>query len=200
MKTYNIKYIVASVFTVLLFTSCNSDDDDTSIIIDPPAEPTFAGIFVQEDQMGRPGINTVFSATETLEDSFNVTIPSEMIANFQPAFEDQLFGLHAAFGVEYETNILGLDLPTVTTVLAADILQVAPDGPTTYFGGLAPETILTGRALTDDVIDISLIVLFGGNDGARFDGNNGTPLLVSDGVSGNDTTFLPSFPYLSSPF
>ena len=59
--------------------------------------------------------------------------------------------------------------------------------------------ILTGRNLSDDVIDISLILLFGGNSGARFDGNNGTPQLTSDGVGLGDRVFRTSFPYLEDP-
>ncbi len=191
-----IKYIIISICLTFSLVSCVSDDSENFIgLIDP--EVSFAGTFVQEDQIGRPGINTVFSANEALENSFNVTIPSQLVSNFQQPFEDRLVGLHAAFGATYENNILGLDITTLTTVLAADVLQVAPDAPTSYFDGT---NVLTGRALNDDVIDISLILLFGGNNGARFDGNNGTPSLVSDGVAGNDANFSNTFPYLSNPF
>ena len=200
MKLLNIKSLTILLTLTLFFSSCSNDDDSVVNPIDPVGGPDFSGVFVQEDQIGRPGINTVFSADATLENAFNVTVPSEMVANFQQPFENRLAGLHSAFGVAYENNILGLDITTLTTVLAADVLQVAPDGPTTYFGGLEPENILTGRALTDDVIDISLILLFGGANGERFNGENGTPELVTDGVDSNDRDFLPSFPYLASPF
>jgi len=199
MKFFKNKYIAMSFVLTALFASCDSNDDNiiNDEIINLDDEISFAGVFVQEDQIGRPGINTVFAANETIENAFNITIPSEMVAAFQVPFEDQLNGLHAAFGVEYENNILGLDATTLTTVLAADVLQVAPDAPTTYFDGT---NVLTGRALGDDIIDVSLILLFGGNNGNRFDGNNGTPLLVSDGVPANDSEFSTSFPYLVNPF
>jgi hypothetical protein len=89
-----------------------------------------------------------------------------------------------------------LDQAQTTAVLSLDVLQVSPDAPTSYFtpGG----TFLTGRTLEDDVIDVSLIVLFGGNTGARFDGNNGTPNLVSDNVSQEMGTSTSNFPYLTA--
>lgn len=209
MKLNNIKYM----FIALLLTgmvSCDNDDDNIVVIDDGEMmmeeegeELDFSGTFAQEDQMGRAAINTVLSSGADIKNSFNVTIPSEMVAEFQPAFLNQAAGLHAAFGVEYETNILGLDAPTLTTVLAADVLQVAPDVPTTYFDGA---NILTGRNLTDDVIDISLILLFGGNNGDRFNGQDtdgdgmpDLPILVSDGVDASGETPSSTFPYLEVP-
>ena len=179
----------------LTLVNCSNDDDVTA---DPPVEMLdFSGTFAQEDQMGRPGIATVFPTTADEENSFNVTIPSQMTTNFQQIFEDKLNGLHAAFGVQYENNVLGLDATTLTTILSADVLQVAPDGPTTYFQDL--NVLLTGRNLTDDVIDVSLILLFGGMNGDRFDGENGTPELVSDNVGSENEPVLTNFPYAGRP-
>ncbi|TSE10485.1 DUF4331 family protein [Aquimarina algiphila] len=200
MKINSIKCITATLLLVIGLTSCNNDDEGI-IIVEPTLD--FSGTFAQEDQMGRPGINTVFSATPDIENNFNVTIPSEQGAAFQSLFETQLAGLHSAFGATYENNILNLDITTLTTVLASDVLQVAPDAPTTYFDGT---NVLTGRTLTDDVIDVSLILLFGGQTGDRFNGqdinNDGTPdlpILVTDGVSAAGETPLDAFPYLEAP-
>ena len=215
MKLFNIKYLFIAMLLVGSFVSCDEDDDNVIVPVDDTTDDMtddttdddmgvdldFSGTFEQEDQMGRPAINTVLSADDATKDSFNVTIPSEMVAAFQPAFLQQAVDLHAAFGAEYETNILGLDAPTLTTILAGDVLQVAPDEPTTYFDGT---NILTGRNLTDDVIDISLILVFGGENGDRFngqdDGNGGTlPILVTDGVDASGETPGDSFPYLEVP-
>ncbi len=200
MKLNNLKYIAATFLVVIGLTSCDNDDVGVTVIT-PILD--FSGTFVQEDQMGRPGINTVFSATPEIENDFNVTIPSEQGAAFQSLFETQLAGLHSAFGATYENNILNLDITTLTTLLASDVLQVAPDEPTTYFDGA---NVLTGRTLTDDVIDVSLILLFGGQTGDRFNGqdtnNDGTPdlpILVTDGVSAAGETPLSMFPYLEVP-
>ncbi|MFC4632716.1 hypothetical protein ACFO3O_02290 [Dokdonia ponticola] len=206
MKLNNFKTLF--IFLAMIgFMSCGNDDDAVISTDDDggmmPLPVDFSGTFVQEDQMGRPGINTVLSPDSTTENAFNVTIPSEQGAAFQPTFLQRAVDLHAAFGVEYETNILGLDAPTLTTILASDVLQVAPNNPTSYFDGT---NILTGRTLTDDVIDISLILFFGGQNGDRFNGQDldgdGTPdlpILVTDGVSAAGETPSSSFPYLEAP-
>ncbi|MBG6130669.1 hypothetical protein IWQ47_002145 [Aquimarina sp. EL_43] len=205
IKLNNIKYIIATLVVAIGVSSCNKDDDG-GVIIQPPVPPVqvdFSGTFVQEDQMGRAAINTVLNGDSSDKNDFNVTIPSEMVAKFQSKFLDRAVALHDAFGVSYENNILGLDAVTLTTILATDVLQVAPDGPTTYFDAA---NVLTGRNLTDDVVDISLILLFGGNNGDRFNGQDldgdGTPdlpILVSDGVDASGETPLASFPYLEAP-
>ncbi len=200
MKFNNIKHIVASLFLAIGLVSCNNDDEGVGPVV---LSIDFSGTFAQQDQMGRPGINTVLSGTSEIKNNFNVTIPSEQGAVFQPLFLNQAVALHDAFGATYETNILGLDATTLTTILASDVLQVAPNAPTTYFDGT---NVLTGRTLTDDVIDISLILVFGGENGDRFNGqdldNDGTPdlpILVTDGVSSAGETPLAIFPYLEVP-
>ncbi len=187
--------------------------------------PDFSGTYAQVDFMGRPGINTVLSSDmdgqPSVKDAHNVSIPSEMVAKFQAGFQARLEQYHDVYAmklgldpadVNYENNILGLDAATLTTVLAADVLEVAPDAPTTYFnpgeGGLVPdgdEVALTGRAPQDDVIDVSLILLFGGMNGDRFsgqdtdmDGNADLPRLTSDGVS-LTANIAADFPYLGAP-
>lgn len=205
MKHTNFK-ILFVLLTMIGFMSCGNDDDAVVITTDDDGGMVavdFTGTFEQEDQMGRPGINTVLSPDDTTENAFNVTIPSAQTAAFQPIFLQRAVDLHAAFGAEYETNILGLDATTLTTILATDVLQVAPNEPTTYFDGA---NVLTGRTLTDDVVDISLILIFGGNNGDRFNGQDldgdGTPdlpILVTDGVSAAGETPLNAFPYLENP-
>ncbi|MBM1107651.1 DUF4331 family protein [Aurantibacter crassamenti] len=191
-------------------------------------EPDFSGTYSQVDFMGRPGINTVLSVDmdgqPSVKDAYNVSIPSEMAATFQAGFEARLEQYHDVYAgllgfqpedVDYENNILGLDAATLTGYLAADVLEVAPDAQTTYFlpgpdvdmdGNVLndPAIIgLTGRTPQDDVIDVSLILLFGGMDGVRFsgqdDGNGGNlPRLTSDGV-GLSADISTSFPYLGAP-
>jgi len=198
----NIKFIVVALFASLTFVACNNDDDTDDE--KPPTAPTFTGTYAQEDIMGRPGINTVFSGSDMVKNNFNTSVVSER-SSFQPTFEGTLEAYHDVYGdalgvdLDYEANILVLDAPTFTTVLAQfDALQVAPEGETIYFNpntGLA----LTGRKLSDDVIDVSLTLMFGGNDGARFDGNGGTPQLTSDGVGSGSRTYNQGFPYLNVP-
>ncbi len=199
MKLFNIKFALAALAVASLTVSCGNDDDITG----NPAGTDFTGTFVQADQMGRPGINTVFPTTDAQEDAFNQTIPADGIATWQTVFSQKIDGLYAAYSntagtpLTYETNILGLNQATLTTALALDVLQVAPNatGPTTYFASTT--NFLTGRRLQDDVIDVSLILLFGGQTGARFNGMNGTPNLVSDNVGLEAGTTQATFPYLT---
>ncbi|CAM3379368.1 DUF4331 family protein [Aequorivita lipolytica] len=208
-----LKYItfLVAMSTSLLFVQCKDDDDNVIIqetctdgimngeetgvdcggtVCEPCGQALdFSGNYIQEDQMGRPGINTVFG-TEGFKDAFNVTVPSAMQAAFQMKFQDKLLALNPG----YTTNALpggGLDAATFTTVLSNDVLWVAKTGITTYFNGTE---ILTGRTLSDDVIDVSLLLIFGGPMGDE------NPGLTSDGVPANDATFSSSFPYLAGPF
>lgn len=208
----NTKYITFAfaLFTIMTIISCSNDDDN--VTPDPTDddggmmmmdEIDFSGTFVQQDQMGRPGINTVLSPDAATENSFNVTIPSDQGSTFFDTFLQRAVDLHAAFGAEYETNILGLDAPSFIGILSTDVLQVATDAPTTYFDGT---NVLTGRNLTDDVIDISLILFFGGETGDRFNGQDtdgdgipDLPILVTDGVSADGETPSATFPYLEAP-
>ncbi len=210
MKTYKYITVFVAICASLLFVQCADDDDNGNVIMMATCDDgiqngdeegvdcggsacspctmaiEFSGTYAQEDQMGRPGINTVFGVSGS-KDAFNTTVPSQMGANFQAAFEARLLALNAA----YTTNALGLDAPTFTTVLASDVLWVAETGTTTYFDGT---NVLTGRNLNDDVIDISLLLIFGGPTGTD------NPTLTSDGVDSNDVAFSSTFPYLASPF
>lgn len=210
-------------------TSCAPCDAEG---MDPIGQPDFSGTYSQVDHMGRPGINTVLSfdmeGQPSVKDAHNVTIPSEMLSLFQAGFEARVEQYHDVYAnklgldpmdVNYENNILGLDVTTLTSVLAADVLEVAPDAMTTYFNPgsdadndgrlLVPdgdEVALTGRSLQDDIIDISLILLFGGTEGDRFsgqdldsDGMPDLPRLTSDGVNLTADNISASFPYIGAP-
>ncbi|MEM7187609.1 MAG: hypothetical protein AAF466_13220 [Bacteroidota bacterium] len=231
MKNYNIKFIVMAICTSLLFVQCVDDDDNGNVIAQDlcsdgiqngdeegvdcggsDCEPCIAGVvdftgtFIQEDIMGRPGVNTVFSGTSEVKNAFNISLVNRRNdtilypSKFQLTFEETLELYHDVYGdalgvdLDYETNILGLDAMIFTSVLAHfDALQVAPNAPTTYFDGT---NVLTGRNLGDDVIDVSLTLMFGGTSGTRFDGNNGTPQLTSDGVGVGDRDLTLPFPYM----
>jgi hypothetical protein len=99
----------------------------------------------------------------------------------------------------YTTNALkdagGMNIFTAslfTTVLATDVLNVSTTGATQFF--TSPTVYLTGRGLSDDVIDNELTLIFGGPTG----GSN--PTLTSDNVNANDKAFLAAFPYMAAPF
>lgn len=168
------------ILLMISTNSCDKDDDDDA------GTTTSAVLFTQEDQVGRPAINTVFVASDQ-KDNFNVTIPSLQGAQFQSSFEARLLALNTG----YTTNLLTLDANSFTTVLATDVLGVSLDGPTTFYDGT---NVLTGRTLVDDVVDVEFILVFGGPNATD------NPGLTSDNVGQNDKPFLSTFPYLAAPF
>ena len=165
--------------STLIATSCKNDNDDMNMA------PTV--YYQQQDQMGRPAVNTVFNVSATDKDAFNVTTPGNMNAAFQSKFQTRLLALNPG----YTTNALGQTPAQLTGLLATDVLGASTTGVTTFFDGV---NVLTGRALADDVIDVELLLIFGGPTGAS------NPTLTKDNVNANDKAFLASFPYLASPF
>jgi hypothetical protein len=191
MKTLlNMKNIVGVLFITLLAFSCSNDDDsmNTGNGNQMPSQPDFTGIYAQQDQMGRPAVNTVFVSSSS-KDMFNVTIPSQQGGAFQSMFQSNLMALSPAYANPGDTNALGLDAATFTGLLATDVLNLSLDGTTTFYDGT---NVLTGRALADDVITVELLLIFGGEDFSE------NPTLSNDNVDANDKPFSASFPYLAS--
>lgn len=177
MKTNRYKILALSFLSITsVFVSCNNDDSSS---------PDFTGNYVQQDQMARPAINTVFIAPGATKDAFNNAIPSAMGAAYQGIFQSRLLALNAG----YTTNALGQTAAQLTGLLSTDVLNVSKVAPTTFFDGT---NVLTGRKVNDDVIDVELLLIFGGPAGTS------NPGLTSDHVNANDKSFLPSFPYLAT--
>jgi hypothetical protein len=154
-------------------TACDKNDDNDVTYYD------------LQDQMARPAINTVFVA-DAEKDVFNTTIPSAMGAAFAAKFKNKLLALNAG----YTTNALGQNADQLTGLLATDVLNVSTTDPTSFYDGT---NLLTGRNLMDDVIDIELLLLFGGPNGMA------NPTLTKDNVGSNDKPFLAAFPYMAAP-
>ncbi len=173
----SIKLIALFFVGSIAFISCSKDD---------PAPPAIV-YYEQQDQMARPAINTVFLTVPADKDAYNTTPPSAMGAAFQSKFQTRLLALNPA----YTTNALGQNAATLTGLLATDVMGVSTTGVTTFFDGT---NVLTGRALADDVIDVELLLLFGGPAGTS------NPNLTKDNVNANDKAFATTFPYLASPW
>jgi Domain of unknown function (DUF4331) len=173
-----IKLLTFVIGGSIVASSCKKNNDTT------PAPVVF---YEQQDQMARPAINTVFVTAAADKDVFNTTVPSAQGAVFQSKFQARLLALNPG----YTTNALGQNAAALTGLLSTDVLNASTNGVTTFFDGT---NVLTGRALADDVIDVELLLLFGGPAGAS------NPTLTKDNVNGNDKAFLTSFPYLATPF
>lgn len=175
MKTVKLNTIgILALAAVLSFAACKKDQGPKTI-----------DVYDLSDQMARPAINTVF-VTAPDKDAFNTTIVPSQNGLFASKFKSRLLALNPG----YTTNLLGLDATTFTSVLATDVLNASTTGVTTFYDGT---NVLTGRNLSDDVIDVELILIFGGPSGAS------NPGLTSDHVNANDKPFLGSFPYLATP-
>jgi hypothetical protein len=195
MRTNKFRIVVLSLFSIsLVLVSCNEDqntanENATALAADASNAKKFGvnfeGTFIIQDQMASPVINTVFIASGAPKDAFNAAIPAAMGAAYQGIFQARLLALNPA----YTTNALGQSAAALTGLLSTDVLNVSKTAPTTYFDGT---NVLTGRALADDVIDVSLLLIFGGPTGAL------NPGLTSDNVNSNDKPFNSSFPYLAS--
>lgn len=162
----------------IIASSCKKDDDMT---------PEATVYYEQQDQMARPAINTVFVTAAADKDAFNTTAPVAQGAAFQSKFQARLLALNPA----YTTNALGQTAAAFTGLLATDVLGVSTTGVTTFFDGT---NVLTGRKPDDDVIDVELLLIFGGSAGTS------NPALTKDNVNANDKAFSASFPYLASPW
>jgi len=172
---------IALSTAALATTSCNSKDDVQ------PTDPNTGAVYsIVGDQVGRPGVNTVFISAADKND-FNATTPSTMGTAYQAKIQSKLLALNP----NYSKNFLGLDAATFSGVLATDVLNVATSGATTYYDGT---NALTGRNLGDDVIDFSVKLIFGGPTGSA------NPTLTSDHVDKNDKAFLSKFPYEAAPW
>lgn len=180
-KTNKFKIITIALVAAVVSVNCSNDDSSGDATI----SQDFSGTYVQQDQMARPAINTVFVASGQPKDDFNAAIPSAMGAKYQSIFQSRLLALNSG----YTTNALGQTAAQLTGLLATDVLGVSKIAKTTFFDGT---NILTGRALADDVIDVELLLIFGGPNGTA------NPTLTKDNVNANDKTFATSFPYLAA--
>jgi Domain of unknown function (DUF4331) len=178
-KHYIKKMIAAAALLTLGIIGCSKSNN-----YNPP--PAMTVYYDQADQVGRPAINTVFIPASG-KDSFNTTIPTQMPSLFTVDMKTSLLKLNPG----YTTNLLGLTADQFIGVLSTDVLNAATTGVTSFYNG---KQVLTGRTLSDDVIDVELTLLFGGPDGSA------NPGLTSDHVNGNDKAFLTSFPYEASPW
>ena len=154
MKSNQFNILSLAIVGAVLLSSCSKDST--------PAVD-FSGTYVQMDQMARPAVNTVFVAAGAPKDAFNVALPSTMGATYTSVFQSRLLALNAG----YTTNALGQTAAQLSGLLATDVLNVKTSGTTTFFDGT---NVLTGRALADDVIDVELLLIFGGPAGASIEG------------------------------
>ncbi len=129
------------------------------------------------DRMGRPAIATVL-IDDGSEDLFNRGVPLRDRARFGDQVTGNLLALSGLDGSGYTQE----EAEGITDILLPDILTIDTSSPAGF---------LNGRGLADDVIDTELFIVTGGL------GENGSAVLSSDCIDGNDVAFDANFPYLA---
>ncbi|NNC43678.1 MAG: DUF4331 family protein [Acidimicrobiia bacterium] len=148
----------------------------------------------QIDRMGRPAINTVVNSSGPLvqapsenKNIFNASEPKDDVANFTDAVVTALqtyssLDSEGAYADEQAAALAGVLLPDVLTY----------DTSTEAVGPL------NGRTLTDDVIDIELRIVTGGDPLGLFEDRDADGAINTDDIGPHDD-LLSTFPYLGEP-
>ena len=175
----------------------------------PPALRTIAvwtttnvaagGSFAQRDRLANPVINEVFATVANNRHQINDEQPPTgdpaNLANDVQSFMTGVAGRSQAI-----TDV-------VKAVVVPDTMKVdlRAAGNAAYLGvqtNGATGGTFGGRALTDDVVDISLGIVFGGTIpalGLAPDDGNEIPTLTSDNVGAGGKHFTNTFPYIGAP-
>jgi len=205
MKLSNIKYIVL-LLTFGLLTACSdeaNDEEKKEIKKVNSTEniflPDFSGNYSQVDFIGRPETTLNYILDPKTRDKFNQITAKEQ-SKFAPVVKQRLIDMHKIFDASFEANYLGLNLNQFSDLMSKNVLQVSFDEKTSY-------KKFTGRTLKDDVIDIMLSQMFGGEKGDRFNGQDtdgdgvaDLPILVSDNLDARYVNIGGKFPYLGTPY
>lgn len=229
-----IRGAVLAIATSFALASCGGGSGGTLSANPPssggPSGPTAAlgsGPFVQLDRLNRPAINEVF-ATFAQHQQNNVNTPDQDVANLKPeivSFTESVGGRSSAIagvlGAVLTPDVQiadmnGTSLSCIGTAPGAcnNYLGIETGGATQLPKNLKP---FGGRALTDDVVDISLVAIFGNvipalglapDDNNESDGRADSsfpsghrPNLLTDNVSWQTAPkhFSTTFPYLGAP-
>jgi hypothetical protein len=155
--------------------------------------------YSQVDRLGRPAVNELFATVANNRHQIN-----NMVA---PKNDGTAVGTDIQF---FMTNVAGRSQATtdvVKSVLVPDVLVADLSQSKAAYLGVetngATGGTFGGRALSDDIIDISLGVVFGNTVSALGlapdDGHEIPTLASGDNVGPGGKHFLATFPYVGPP-
>jgi len=154
--------------------------------------------WTQMDRLARPAVNEVFATVAYGRHEINDKASPVDDAN-ELAGDIESFMTFPAGRSQQIRNV-------VKAVLVPDVLRANLSETTAAYLGYetngATGGKFGGRALTDDIIDISLGVIFGNTIpalGLAAEDNKEIPTLTSDHVGPEGKHFLATFPYLGDP-
>ena len=156
--------------------------------------------YQQQDRLARPAINEALAAVtdrrHRINNRNNPTDDSSQLLTDIEAF------LTFPAGRSREIKDV-IEFVLVPDVMIADLSQTGVDAA--FLGvetGGATGSLFGGRALTDDVVDIDLMAVFGGTVpalGLAPDDGNELPQFATDNVDASGKSFLDTFPYVGVP-
>lgn len=221
IDTFNVttalKWIAPVAVACIALTGCNSSNST-------PSGPT---VYAQLDRLNRPAINEVF-ATFAQHQANNTDLPSNDAANLKPEIVSFMTGVagRSSAIANVEGTVLTPDVQIADmSGTSSSCIGTAPGSCNNYLGletgGVtqAPSNLkpFGGRALTDDIVTLSLGTIFGNtipalglaaDDSAELDGRADSgwpsghrPNLTSDHVTWQTAPkhFTATFPYLGAP-
>jgi uncharacterized protein DUF4331 len=189
----------AAVYAVVLGTSSCGGGNDHFLPATMPAPAQYQQI----ERLARPAIKELFQQFAN-HDGTNKTPPWQTPLSGQTLFQE-IGSFTTTVGGRSAANAATLQAILIPDEIAADLSQ---SGNAAYLGvetGGATGGKFGGRALTDDVIDISLGAVFGNTLSALKlipDDGKETPCLTTDNVpaqAAKDNITATTFPYVGAP-
>ena len=158
------------------------------------------GVWVQKDRLARPAINELFATVANDQHKKNDEISPIDDATFLKPEIDNFMRNVAGRSAAIANVVTAVTIPDVLKAnLASKSPKAAYLGVET--GGFTGSTF-GGRALNDDVIDLSLGIVFGGTIpalGLAPDDGKELAQFTSDNVDAGGKHFRSDFPYLGDP-
>jgi hypothetical protein len=226
MRFFNAKALVAAAGASLALAACNGGSTPIASPT-PTSNPLGNPPYKQLDRLNRPAINEVF-ATFAEHQANNADVPNDDAAGIKPEIITFMTGVAGRSSgiadvmgsvLTPDVQIADLSGTSQSCIGAApgtcnNYLGIETGGATQLPNGLKP---FGGRALTDDVVSISLGAIFGNtvpalglapDDGKEQDGradpsfpSGKRPNLTTDNVTWQTAPkhFSTTFPYLGPP-
>lgn len=184
--------VIAAMGLAFSVAGCDDDDEDGG----NPLAPSTTRVYTQIERLGNPLVSEVFFLKRD-HGLHNTKTPAEdtvTVENGGVGAREKIRSFVAQFGRSAAIQ------NTLAAVLAPDMLLVFPNrspGTASWLSwALQPNVGYGGRKLTDDVVDVGLMAVFG----TALDPSAGSVAgLTSDNVAANDKPFLAAFPYLAAP-
>jgi len=151
------------------------------------------GGFKQLDRLGRPAINEGLIVTPAYMEAFNNIPPKlDLSSAAAPVRQEAVATINALDLLDGKKNV---DPNAIARAFLPDVLRIDTTKPSGYASATNSQgSLIGGRLLLDDVIDITLGTLVGSptSDNVSYNGTPGNPAQGHKPLE-------PSFPYLALP-